>query len=126
MQHTYPLTDCGNAERFVDQHADCIRYCDAMGGWVVWDGRRWSSDRAAAVQLAKKTVRTMRLEHSEILRRSGCQSETSRPCDDRLMHLRNGRGARRVLCRLLPCCEWLHPTRVYQLVPVTLTGIRGC
>ena len=56
---TYSLTDCGNAERLVDQHGDSIRFCRAADNWFVWNGCRWAADGASAVQLAKKTVRAM-------------------------------------------------------------------
>ncbi len=34
----YALTDCGNAERLVDQHGDCLRFCSAMRHWFLWKG----------------------------------------------------------------------------------------
>ena len=36
------LTDLGNAERFVDQNGDRVRYCHERDEWLVWDGRRWA------------------------------------------------------------------------------------
>lgn len=63
----YPLTDCGNAERLVDQHRDCLRYCNAMRHWFLWKGNHWSADDGAGVQLAKKTVRAMRQERKHML-----------------------------------------------------------
>jgi putative DNA primase/helicase len=63
----YALTDCGNAERFVDQHGDCIRFCSSKREWFVWNGAKWAADEGAAVQLAKKSVRAMRVERKQIL-----------------------------------------------------------
>jgi putative DNA primase/helicase len=63
---TYPLTDCGNAERLIDQHSGCLRFCRASHQWFIWTGYRWIGDRDAAVQLAKKTVRAMQQERKQI------------------------------------------------------------
>jgi putative DNA primase/helicase len=55
-----PLTDLGNAERFVDEHGTEVRYVPQMRSWLVWDGRRWSVDTTGAVlHLAKSTVRNI-------------------------------------------------------------------
>jgi putative DNA primase/helicase len=64
----YQLTDCGNAERLIDQHGDCLRFCALKRQWLVWNGMRWVADDGAAVQLAKKTVRAMRVERTHILK----------------------------------------------------------
>jgi len=72
---TYPLTDCGNAERLVDQHGDSIRFCRATGHWFLWKGCQWSADDGAAVQLAKKTIRAMQHERKQILSNSESQSD---------------------------------------------------
>jgi putative DNA primase/helicase len=66
----YPLTDCGNAERLVDQHGDSIRFCRAMRQWFVWNGSRWTADGGGAVQLAKKTVRAIHHERNLIERQA--------------------------------------------------------
>jgi putative DNA primase/helicase len=62
------LTDCGNAERLIDQHGECLRFCAPNRQWFVWTGVQWVADRGSVVQLAKKTVRAMRHERSELLR----------------------------------------------------------
>ncbi len=36
-----PLTDLGNAERFVARNRGRFMYCSTLG-WLVWDGRRWA------------------------------------------------------------------------------------
>jgi len=38
------LTDTGNGSRLVRCHGRDLRYCDPLGGWLVWDGRRWAGD----------------------------------------------------------------------------------
>ncbi len=55
-----PLTDLGNAERFVDENSTTVRYVPQMRSWLVWDSRRWAVDTTGAVlHLAKSTVRSI-------------------------------------------------------------------
>lgn len=57
------LTDLGNARRLVARHGDELRYCHPWAKWLVWDGRRWTTDSTAeAVRRAKETVRSMYAE----------------------------------------------------------------
>lgn len=42
-------TDTGLAQRFVDTFKDHARYVNALGGWLIWDGRRWTLDDTGAV-----------------------------------------------------------------------------
>ena len=61
-----PLTDYGNAERLVHQHAQDLHFAPGIG-WLVWDGRRWARDQdGAAMRRAKATVRTMREEAAKL------------------------------------------------------------
>lgn len=53
-----PLTDLGNAERFVDDHGEDLRFCEGVG-WLRYDGTRWVSDTPDPVDLAAQTVRRM-------------------------------------------------------------------
>lgn len=58
-----PLTDLGNAERFVCQHGAGLRYCPELRGWLRWDAVRW--ERVEAVHLdplARDTVRSILAE----------------------------------------------------------------
>lgn len=56
----YSTTDVANADRFADQHAGSVLYCRALGGWHVWDGRRWAADRIGKVmERAKETARSI-------------------------------------------------------------------
>lgn len=56
-------TDVGNGLRLVRQHGRDLRYCEALGGWLVWDGRRWAPDLTGdAVQRAKATARQIYAE----------------------------------------------------------------
>jgi putative DNA primase/helicase len=61
----YNLTDLGNAERFVRDHGEEVRYCYLWGKWLVWTGSRWQRDEAGrAHKLAKETVRSIYREAS--------------------------------------------------------------
>lgn len=52
------LTDVGNAERLVSRFGETLRYCEPLGGWHVWDRKRWKEDKEhQAIALAKETVR---------------------------------------------------------------------
>jgi putative DNA primase/helicase len=54
----YNLTDLGNAERFIAQHGENVRYCYAWSRWLAWSGLRWERDESGRVhKLAKETVR---------------------------------------------------------------------
>jgi len=61
------MTDCGNAERLIDQYGEAMRFCPAMRQWFVWNGDQWVADYGRAVQLAKKTVRSMQQERNLLL-----------------------------------------------------------
>ncbi len=54
------LTDLGNARRFVQWMGHDLRYCAAWGKWLVWDGRRWTTDDTGQViERAKDVVRRL-------------------------------------------------------------------
>jgi len=62
----YNLTDLGNAERFVAQHGEDVRYCFPWRKWVVRTGARWERDEAGRVhRLAKGRVRGIYREASD-------------------------------------------------------------
>jgi len=64
----YPMTDLGNAERFVARHRELFRYVAALG-WLFYDGRRWvvedgemkaqlaAHDTARAIQKEAKAIK---------------------------------------------------------------------
>ncbi len=62
-----PLTDLGNAERFVERFGRRFKFCEAIG-WLAWDGRRWNRDQAEGlVKLAEhECVRAIQDEAEEI------------------------------------------------------------
>src|SRR5215211_4653107 len=62
----YNLTDLGNAERFVADHGEDVRYCFPWRKWVVRTGARWERDEAGRVhRLAKGRVRGIYREASD-------------------------------------------------------------
>ena len=71
-----PLTDYGNAERFVEQHGAIVRYVATWDKWIIWDGTRWKLDTTQAiVRLAKKTVRTIYAEVARLAKQTDCSAE---------------------------------------------------
>ncbi len=62
-----PLTDTGNAERLVRRHGHELRYSDAYGSWIAWDGRVWRADSFAGIRLTKGTVRAIVKEASDTM-----------------------------------------------------------
>jgi len=64
LRQDFPRTDLGNGERFVAEHMEDVRYCAARKVWYRWTGKRWAADNEmiAAKNLAKETVRRIRLE----------------------------------------------------------------
>src|SRR5215212_1860805 len=64
--HAYNLTDLGNAERFIAQHGENVRYCYPWRKWLVQAGTRWWPDDAGRVhRLAKDTVRSIYREAAD-------------------------------------------------------------
>jgi len=60
------LTDLGNAERFIHDHHETVRYCHPWHRWLCWDGLRWKVDESEyARRLAKKTVRSIANEANQ-------------------------------------------------------------
>jgi putative DNA primase/helicase len=51
-------TDLWNAQLFVHLHGDKVRYCERLGGWFTYDGKRWVRAMCGEVErLAKDTIR---------------------------------------------------------------------
>ena len=63
-----PLTDLGNAQRFVALFKDDVRFCYQWRKWLVWDGVRWRLDENGEVERrAKFTVRQFYAEASRVV-----------------------------------------------------------
>jgi len=62
-----PLTDLGNAERFVDRYRESFLWCPERG-WLGWDGKRWNGEAAEGLLALAvyKTVRAIRAEAKAI------------------------------------------------------------
>lgn len=52
------LTDKGNADLVVAQHAHRLHYVPARKQWITWDGHRWqvADDHAPAIQAAQQAI----------------------------------------------------------------------
>lgn len=62
-----PFTDLGNAERFVREHGEDVRYCAEIKKWFIWNGSFWEKDSSGEIyRRAKKTVRGMLIEAAHI------------------------------------------------------------
>lgn len=56
----YTYSDTGNAERFVHQHGDVVRYVPEYGQWLVWREGYWQTDETGTViELAKQSAKTL-------------------------------------------------------------------
>jgi putative DNA primase/helicase len=59
-------TDVGNAQRFVMQHADRVRFVHEWKAWIIWDGTRWRRDDTEAVwDFARTTIKSIYREGYE-------------------------------------------------------------
>jgi len=57
---SYPLTDLGNSQRFVNLHKHRIRYCGNQKIWYIWNDIKWEQDNQNKIQeLAKETANQM-------------------------------------------------------------------
>lgn len=50
------LTELGNSLRLVQRDGHQLRFCRALGGWHVWDGKRWRIDTVGVVPRRAKAV----------------------------------------------------------------------
>jgi len=58
-----PLTEVGNADRFVLLFGRLVRYCHDFRKWLIWDGRRWCFDETGQIiELAKVIPVALQLE----------------------------------------------------------------
>jgi putative DNA primase/helicase len=77
----FPMTDLGNAERFVHRFGNDFRFCAELG-WFRWDGRRWlllgEEPRALPPEVMQALFATMRAikNEAQLVRASGERPET--------------------------------------------------
>jgi putative DNA primase/helicase len=57
------LTDLGNAERMVKRYGADVRYCEAIGAWYLWTGKRWERDTTQ--QVVRRAMATARGIYAE-------------------------------------------------------------
>ncbi|MCC3245443.1 phage/plasmid primase, P4 family [Methylocystis sp. WRRC1] len=63
----YPLSDLGNAKRFVDRHGANVRYVYALKTWFTWTGQYWKRDEDGEIErLAQETVEAMHLDAAKL------------------------------------------------------------
>lgn len=61
----FAFTDLGNAERFLKDHSQDVRYCFIWEKWLSWDGKRWAiDDTAELIRKAHTSVRNIYIEAS--------------------------------------------------------------
>jgi P4 family phage/plasmid primase-like protien len=82
-----PMTDLGNAERFVLRHGHDLRFCAELG-WFLWDGRRFQllseeKDKlpAKVMQMVFATVRAIKNE-AVLVKQSGVREACPEHFDD--------------------------------------------
>jgi putative DNA primase/helicase len=52
--------DADNADLFVSEHGEDIRWCETLNYWLTWDGIRWKRDNNLEIErLAEKTARAL-------------------------------------------------------------------
>lgn len=51
-----PLSDRTNAEEFINDHQEIIRYCYQLKSWLVWNGERWMPDATEEVMTMADTT----------------------------------------------------------------------
>lgn len=80
------MTELGNSIRLVRKYGERLRFCDALGGWFVWDGKRWRRDTTRmVVRFAKGIARELWEEAAR------CQAQEMR--DALLAHARKSEKA---------------------------------
>lgn len=76
-----PMTDLGNAERFVSRFGEQFKYTTAKG-WLGWDGRRWrvldQEDKVTPAEVQEAVFKTVRAIQDE----AAALRETGGPSDD--------------------------------------------
>lgn len=70
------LDDIGNADRWIRVADDRARYSEPLGGWLLWDGKRWAVDETRQVERwAVKAVDKMQEELARLDASAGAGGE---------------------------------------------------
>ena len=57
------FSDIYNAERFIKEHGENVRYCFQLDKWLLWNGERWQIDHKNKIlEYAINTIRSMYLD----------------------------------------------------------------
>ncbi|MFN3327785.1 MAG: bifunctional DNA primase/polymerase, partial [Fervidobacterium pennivorans] len=73
-----PLTQVGNAERFLNAYRGKLKYNHTNKEWLVWDGTRWLSDSNDYVRLLGKTISEQILKDEPLYVANGYDPKTVR------------------------------------------------
>lgn len=69
-------TDMGNAERFIFENGEIVRYVYGWDSWHIWDGSCWREDLdGEIVRMAKGTVRRMLTDELQLLQDDDAKAE---------------------------------------------------
>lgn len=72
----YTYDDTGNAQRFVDEFGEDIRYHYKNKCWMIWDGKTWCRDEKQQIKnLADKMIREIKKEYFDELGKDDKKSE---------------------------------------------------
>lgn len=70
------FTDLGNAERLIDRFGADLHYCEPLGGWLVWDGKRWQPNAVGQVQrMAHQVARNLYAEAGKLYARAETETD---------------------------------------------------
>jgi len=63
-EFNHPLHGVGNAERFVKQHSDYLKFCSEWKAWLFYTAGQWEiqQSKTRLYQMAKETIQNMRDE----------------------------------------------------------------
>jgi putative DNA primase/helicase len=56
IEENFECTDLGNSRRFVHKFREDFLFCEEMGGWLVWNGKKWQQDKILQVLERAKTI----------------------------------------------------------------------
>jgi P4 family phage/plasmid primase-like protien len=83
-------SDRAMSNRLVTQHGHEMKFCDALGGWLVWQGTHWAKDET--MQIHDWAGKIMARASAEVLQRPDFSSSKADKLADRLAS-NNGRSA---------------------------------
>ncbi len=85
----YAPNDMGNAQRFLDECGEAVRYCTTEQRWYVFNGQRWLPDTTMQAERLARTA----LETSYDKSIAQCQSDQTDPLQNGIQKLLRQRNA---------------------------------